>query len=309
MKWSKLGLIFCADGQNELMIKGGRAPVALHLGDDLFRIYFAAYDLTRRGRIFSLDLDLTDIPLINHITTEPVIDLGDIGYFDDNGIIPSDILNVDGVLYLYTIGFSVKNRIIFDAASGLALSHDNGATFKKLPGPIIDRGVNDPCFAASPTVMRDDDGWRMWYVSCDRWESLSNGGYKHYYNIKHRFSQDGIYWDPHATICIDYANEYEYAISRPSVIKEPNGLYRMWYSFRAQSEVETYRIGYAESLNGLDWTRMDDKVGIEISCEGWDSEMICYPHVFQHNRKKYMLYNGNHYGASGFGLAILEDDA
>lgn len=307
MRWVKLGLIFCADGQSELMMKGGRAPVPLHLNGDNFRIYFASYDISGRGRIFSLEFDISNPTQIKNLSIAPVVDLGQMGQFDDNGVIPSDLLEVDGSLYLYTIGFSVKNRIIFDAASGLAISRDGGMSFNKLSGPVIDRGVDDPCFAASPTVMRDGDLWRMWYVSCDRWEPMADG-YKHYYNIKHRTSKDGIYWDPKASVCIDYANEHEYAISRPSVIKGSDGRYRMWYSYRAQPEIETYRIGYAESRDGNSWTRMDEQVGIDVSSDGWDSEMICYPYVFEHKGKKYMFYNGNSYGATGFGLAVLEED-
>ena len=47
-------------------------------------------------------------------------------------------------------------------------------------------------------------------------------------------------------------------------------------------------------------------VGIDVSKNGWDSEMICYPYVFDHKGKRYMLYNGNGYGKTGFGLAVLE---
>ena len=32
--------------------------------------------------------------------------------------------------------------------------------------------------------------------------------------------------------------------------------------------------------------------------------MIAYPHIINHKKKKYMLYNGNSYGKDGFGLAI-----
>ncbi len=307
MKWSKLGLIFCAENQNKWMKSGGRAPVPLHLDGNRFRIYFASYDDEGRGRIFSLELDLSHPNQISNLQMQPIIDIGQVGYFDDNGIIPSDALKIEDKVYLYTIGFSIKNKIIFDAATGLAISKDNGQTFHKLTGPVIDRGVMDPCFAASPSVMYENNQWRMWYVSCDKWEPL-NKGFRHFYNIKHRTSLDGIYWDPHATVCIDYANEYEYAISRPSVIKESDHLYRMWYSYRAQSHIETYRIGYAESRDGLSWVRMDHKAGIDVSDHGWDSEMICYPYVFQHAGKKYMLYNGNGYGKTGFGLAVLGED-
>jgi len=306
MRWKKLGLVFNASGQNEMMITGGRAPVPLQLREDLYRIYFGAYDDAGRGRIFSLDIDLSQPQSCTNLVTSPVVDIGDVGFFDDNGIIPSSVLRVDGKVYLYTIGFSLKNRIIFDAATGLAVSSDGGVSFKKFKGPVLDRGVDDPCFAASPTVLKQADKWRMWYVSCDHWLPFG-GSYRHFYNIKHKTSVDGVYWDNRATICIDYANEYEYAISRPSVIFQ-SSKYRMWYSFRAQPTIETYRIGYAESSDGLSWKRYDERAGIDVSSSGWDSEMICYPSVFEHKDRMYMLYNGNGYGKTGFGLAVLEED-
>lgn len=280
-------------------------PLRLH--GNIFRIFFGSYDSHGRGRIFSLDLDILKPQSIQNLQTKPLVDIGNVGFFDDNGVIPSAIITTGEELYLYTIGFSLKNKIIFDAATGLAISKDKGKTFQKLPGSIIDRGVDDPCFAASPSVLKDNEGWRMWYVSCDRWEP-HKGGYRHFYNIKHRQSEDGIYWDSKTTTCINYASKFEYAISRPSVIQETSGQYSMWYSFRAQEQIETYRIGYAESKDGLTWVRQDQDVGIDVSETGWDSEMICYPCVFEHKEIKYMLYNGNGYGRTGFGLAVLEKD-
>lgn len=305
MKWRKLGRVFCASGQNDQMVTGGRTPVPLHLEGDSYRIYFGAYDVGGRGRVFSLDLDLNRPDRISNLVTSPIVDIGAIGFFDDNGVIPSDVLRVKNDIYLYTIGFSLKNQVLFDAAAGLAISKDDGATFHKITGPVIDRGVDDPCFATSPTIIKDSDGWNMWYVSCDRWVAIP-GGHRHFYNIKHRHSEDGVYWDNHATVCIDYANDHEYAISRPSVIRQGK-LYRMWYSYRAQGDVSTYRIGYAESQDGLTWARKDEASGIDVSVGGWDSEMICYPRVFEHHQNLYMLYNGNSYGKTGFGLAVLED--
>ena len=182
MKWKKIGQIFCASGQNEWMVTGGRTPVPLHLEKDRYRIYFGAYDQIGRGRIFSLELDLHTPQNISNLVTQPIVDLGATGFFDDNGIIPSDVLRVGNEVYLYTIGFSVKNRILFDAATGLAISGDGGLSFLKLNGPVIDRGVDDPCFAASPTVMNEGSCWRMWYVSWDHWRPTYEG-YRHFYKI------------------------------------------------------------------------------------------------------------------------------
>ena len=131
------------------------------------------------------------------------------------------------------------------------------------------------------------------------WE-LEDGHPKHRYHIKCAESNDGIRWEKSGVVCIDFESRDEYAISRPCVLKE-DGIYKMWYSYRGK----TYRIGYAESKDGLQWERKDAEVGINVSESGWDSEMIEYPFVFDHNGKRYMLYNGNGYGKTGIGLAVL----
>ena len=88
-------------------------------------------------------------------------------------------------------------------------------------------------------------------------------------------------------------------VGRPCVRLGDDGIYRMWYSHRGES----YRIGYAESPDGLTWARHDAAAGIDVSPDGWDSEMIEYPAVFTWQGRDLMLYNGNDYGRSGMGLA------
>jgi hypothetical protein len=73
----------------------------------------------------------------------------------------------------------------------------------------------------------------------------------------------------------------------------------MWYSCRGSS----YRIGYAESGDGISWKRMDAGGGPDISDSGWDSEMTTYPVVLRHRNRLRMLYNGNAYGRTGIGAA------
>ena len=80
----------------------------------------------------------------------------------------------------------------------------------------------------------------------------------------------------------------------------------MWYSYRGQWDIKTYQIGYAKSKDGIIWVRKEDQMKhFDVSTEGWDSDMICYPFVFDHKGKRYMLYNGNDYGRTGFGIAEL----
>lgn len=306
MRWKKLGQIYCASRENNYMQTHALNPIQYYLYGNVYRIYFSACDAQWRGRIFFLEYDLEKRKIVK-INTEPVVDIGAYGFFDDNGVLTSDIIECDGKIRLYLIGLSIKNKIMFDAAIGVAFSEDGGKTFQKFSGPILDRSLDDPCFSTAPGIMYEDGIWHLWYVSCEKWLPYGNG-YRHFYNIKHRFSDDGIYWKSPATTSITFANDYEYAFARPFVLKE-NGIYKMWYSFRAQPGVETYRIGYAESADGEHWTRMDEKMhSFDVSENGWDSEMLCCARIFDHNGNRYMLYNGNHYGKTGFGIAVLEDE-
>ena len=99
--------------------------------------------------------------------------------------------------------------------------------------------------------------------------------------------------------CVDLTGP-ERNIARPCVVSD-DGRYRMWYSYDSGCG---YRIGYAESEDGLRWTRRDDRAGISPSATGWDSEAQAYPWVFSHDGTRFLLYNGNAFGRTGFGLAV-----
>ena len=90
-----------------------------------------------------------------------------------------------------------------------------------------------------------------------------------------------------------------YAFGRPCVIKDADR-YRMWYSHRGDS----YRMGYAESRDGIVWSREDARCVLDVSPDqGWDAEMVTYPVVADVGGERFMLYNGNGYGRTGIGLA------
>jgi hypothetical protein len=235
------------------------------------------------------------------IAEEPALGLGELGCFDESGVIGDWIVRRGDDLYLYYTGWNRGVTVPFRNAIGLAISRDGGLTFQRYcTGPILDRHIHDPCFVSNPCILVEGQRWRMWYISGLRWQ-VHDGALRHYYHLKYAESEDGIQWDRKGTICIDFQNEAEYAISRPCVIHE-SGIYKMWFSYRGKS----YRIGYAESHDGISWRRKDDLAGIDVSESGWDSEMIEYGFVFDHEDKRYLLYNGNGYGKTGIGLAILD---
>ncbi len=299
-RWIKRGLIFEPSDNLEWMVSHAAVPFAIRVDRDIYRIYFSSRDNLNRSQSGFIETDIKKPKSILQTTNEPVLKIGEFGTFDESGAMASWLVDHVDCIYLYYIGWNVGATIPFRNSTGLAISCDGGKTFDKYgDGPIMDRSIYDACFVANPCVLIEGGIWRMWYLSCIKWIVSANGP-RHYYHIKYAESEDGITWERKGIVCIDFKSNDEYAISRPCVLKE-NGIYKMWYSYRGKR----YRIGYAESKDGLQWERKDEEIGIDVSETGWDSEMICYPHVFEHNDEKYMLYNGNGYGKSGIGLAVL----
>jgi len=309
MKWRKLGRIFNIDNSNKTDCFKSHAsvPIADFLGKNKYKIYFSSRDSINRSSTGYYVMDICNPFKIIECCEKPLIEPGNIGEFDDSGAMASCILNYNNKKYMYYIGWNLGVTVPFRNSVGLAISEDEGKTFSKFSnGPIIDRNYLEPHFCASSCVIRDKEIFKIWYLSCIKWEKIQ-GMYKHYYHIKYAESDDGINWKRDGVVAIDFRDKYEYAISVPRVIKE-NGIYKMWFSSRASKGAETYRIRYAESEDGISWIRKDEEVGIDVSNNGWDSEMICYPYIFDHKGIRYMLYNGNGYGNTGIGLAVLEDD-
>jgi len=300
MKWRKLGRIFCASGQRAWMHTHAAAPIAEAIEGSLYRIYFSSRDSANRSHTGYVVIDLQQPQTILELAETAVLSPGGLGLFDDSGAMASWLTRVGNRRYLYYIGWNLGSTVPFRNALGLAISDGDAPFVRYAPGAIIDRSLQEPHFCASCCVMKDAELWRAWYLSCTGWE-LRQGRPEHRYHIKYAESDDGIHWRREGHVAIDYGNENETAISRPSVLRDTDG-WKMWYSHRGAS----YRIGYAESVDGKYWLRQDQRVGIDVSPSGWDAEMIEYPFVFDHEGQRFMLYNGNDYGRSGFGLAVLD---
>lgn len=297
-KWDKIGLIFCPSGEKPWMYSHAAVPIAEHLDGDIFKIYFTSRDEFNRSHTGYVIVDLARPNRILELSTHPVLSPGGLGEFDDSGAMACCLAYYEGRKYLYYIGWNLGVTVPFRNSIGLAVAEKGKDFTRYANGPILDRNLREPHFCASCCVLPGTDFWRMWYLSCVEWVP-GTGGPKHKYHIKYAESNDGIHWQRDQIIAIDFKDTNEYAISRPSVLREKDK-WKMWYSFRGLF----YRIGYAESENGRQWRRLDHHAGIDVSKGGWDSEMIEYPFVFDHKGQRFMLYNGNGYGKTGFGLAV-----
>jgi len=311
MKWIKKGCIFAPDGNYDWMVSHASIPVADKIDEERLRIYFG----TRGRKGFShtsyIEVAADNPQHVLYIHDTPILPLGKLGTFDDSGIMPSWIVNHGGKKYLYYIGWNPQVTVSYRLSIGLATSEDGGKTFGKYSeGPICDRAVDEPYFNTAPCVLIERHTWKMWYISCTAW-TVINDHPEPLYHVKYAESSDGIHWKKTGRVCIDY-DEFAEALGRPCVFVQ-NGIYKMLYSYRSAGDYRTnpersYRLGYAESPNGLDWEKKNEVVGIDRSPSGWDSEMMEYCFVHMHKDQTYLFYNGNGFGRSGFGYAVLQEE-
>ncbi|MBA8666300.1 hypothetical protein H1Q59_00085 [Holosporaceae bacterium 'Namur'] len=307
MKWIKKGLIYVPDGSSDWAKTTATLPTPYLRKDGSLRVFLGFLDDFNIGRIGYVDIDPENPQVIYKISSQPVLNIGEEGAFDDNGVVPLSIIEYENKLFLYYVGFQKGVKVPYYMFCGLAISEDDGDTFyRHSKVPILDRTNNELFARCGVSVIRDENIWKMWYVG-----SIKEGWvYKEdkslpLYQIKYLESRDGINWGSvEGKNCLNFKNDDEHGFGRPFVIKEGN-VYKMFYSIRTLSK--GYRIGYGESLDGVSWKRLDEQIGIDVSDNGWDSESICYAFLFTYQNLTYLFYNGNNMGRTGFGYATLEE--
>jgi predicted GH43/DUF377 family glycosyl hydrolase len=296
VRWEKVGLVIRPDPRLPWWQSHAMVPVPEPAGGSLLRIYFSGRDKHNRSHIGSVLVDLLRPTKLLDTAQSPHLSPGDLGCFDDNGVTPSSVVTLGRRKYLYYIGWNPGSTVRVHLFGGLAISEDGGGTFARYSrAPIIERTSVDPFLNTAPFVLHEDGRWRMYYVAGVGWvhKDLPR------YHIRMATSTDGLSWERKGHVCIDFATPEETALARPWVIRD-GGRYRMWFAYKR----DAYRIGYAESDDGMSWQRDDAAGGLDVSASGWDAEMVEYAAVVSHDGRKYMFYNGNQYGLEGIGLAV-----
>ena len=316
MKWTKLGQIF---NPTEHQLPNGceefaQSPQAL-VFPDFVRIYFSTRQRDPlngkfRSHIAYVDFDKTFEKILG-ISQHTVIPLGELGNFDEHGIFPINVLRDGNRVLAYTCGWSRRVSVSVETSTGFAVSEDAGKTFTKLGnGPIMSSSLDEPFLVGDSFVLKEADGYHMWYIYGSRWIDNPHEESARVYKIAYASSKDGISWRRDSKHIIpDHLNADE-CQALPTVLKIGKR-YHMYFCYREamgfrKNRARGYRLGHAFSDDGRTWSRMDKVPGLEFSASGWDSDMICYPHIFSCGNNIYLLYNGNEFGRHGFGIARLE---
>lgn len=316
MRWKKLGKIFDPTKFNlaNKCVEYAQSPQALVL-DNFVRIYFSTRQKDKSGKFLShisfIDIDKNFKKILN-VADKTVIELGNLGCYDEHGIFPFNVLRENDRILGYIGGWSRRISVSVETSIGLALSYDYGLTFRRVgDGPLLTSSLDEPFLVGDPFVSKYNSIYYMWYIYGLRWiYNPSENEPQRVYKIAYATSKDGIHWQKQGKQIIDDKLNGDECQALPTVI-EINNKYHMFFCYRdaigfRNNKEKAYRIGYALSPDLENWTRNDEKVGIDVSKDGWDSEMLCYPHVFKCDDSIFMLYNGNQFGRYGFGLAVLD---
>lgn len=290
-----------------------QAPATL-VFDDVVRVYFSCRpgpDALGQYVSYSawVDLDRADLSTVRRVADQPILALGSTGEFDEFGTYPVSVVRDGDLVRAYYAGWTRCESVPFNVAIGVSVSSDGGDTFTRLgTGPVLGYSPDEPFVLSGPKVRRFDGGWQLFYIAGRKWKVVE-GRPEPVYKIRMATSDDGMSWNKLNRDLIANRIEEDEAQASPDVFFA-GGKYHMFFCFRYshhyRGKENGYRIGYAHSVDMLNWTRDDSKAGLDVSEEGWDSEMVSYPHVFELDGSTYMAYLGNQVGRHGFGLARLE---
>ncbi|WP_216184154.1 hypothetical protein [Polynucleobacter sp. MWH-HuK1] len=301
MKWQKCGLLYCPSGadRHPKLLSHAANPLPVLIHGDVYRIFFSGRDANNRSSVGAVDVDIVRRKIIKE-HNQPFFENGPEGSFYADGVSIGNCYEVDGKHYMLFMGWQTPQskhwrgdvgRLI--VKSDLTLELDSDA-------PLMTSNVVDPISLSYPWVLGGEmGGFRMWYGTTLTWDA-GNGEMLHVINCAS--SADGHHWSREG-LAVPYKLGIAQAFSRPAVVRDAKGEYAMWFSYRGGMG-QKYRIGYAISKDGKSWVLALNEAGIDVSADGWDSEMIEYPFIFDHKGQRYMLYNGNGYGLTGFGLAV-----
>lgn len=311
MKISKIGLVsrYNHDFSGTNWASHLMAPAPVILNDKILRVYFGGWDSNKISRIRYLDLALDNPSRIMGFSKNAVLDIGDDGCFDENGVFPAHIYKFNNEkIFLYYTGFQLGHKIRHYNFGGLAISEDNGQSFKRVSrAPILDRSDEGLFVRAGQSIaLANGGGLHVVYSAGSSWH-LCQGELRPVYDVYYQKSSDGIALEKSGRKILSADLGIEHGLGRPQIV-QMNGEYYIFYTRRIIEGMK-YSFGCARSNDMVNWERLDHIFDDSFFGKKgeFDCNMVYFPAVVQVTAKKaYLFYSGNNFGEEGMGLMEIE---
>ncbi len=271
-------------------------------------------------------VSLTKIVLTTENTPEDIDDIIVILDTEKNGIIAESFDRQNGIEIFQieeipigkqsiTVDAYVNGKVSFSGSDIIQINENEENIFRITIGDEIDRDTikiiktNNPlkCDFFSDVKVTFNENNPLFTRSCS-WNSATviapeviyiNGLYYLWFNgrgsdpfqIGLATSNDGINWNENENnpvMSFGNAGEFDESyIRQPNVIYN-NGIFRMWYNGYDNSNKSS--IGYAESVDGINWVKHENNPVISASEEKWVDIDIIVSSVLYHENKYHLWF-------------------
>ncbi|MHA2136240.1 MAG: Kelch repeat-containing protein, partial [Candidatus Thorarchaeota archaeon] len=233
----------------------------------------------------------------------PILTVGQPGSWDDYAYaVGSPSVIKDGSLYkMWYMGVSLSTR--WHWKIGYSESSD-GLTWTKRATPVFAADPASPWGhygVARAQVLKVGNTYKMWYDGYRDATGTNN-------RIGHAESPNGIDWTRvSSTPVLDLGgpNEWDSRATWKVYVMFEDGRYRMWYTGHDGINCKS-SIGYAESANGVNWTRSPSNPILGPQTNSWEGVGIEVSHVEKIGDQYIMWYN-RHCPPEAVGVAVSPD--
>jgi hypothetical protein len=228
---------------------------------------------------------------------------GEPGGFDENGVFPASIIDLENSIALSYTGFQLGQQIPHYNFGGLAVRNEQNSLMQRISkAPILDRADEGLTVRAGLSAIRvgdfNDNDWLSVYASGSTFEFI-NGKMRPNYSVFSQFSHP-LKLQKSGKMTVPF-NDQEHGVGRPYLISNEN-LILLFYTRRLKDF--NYLPGLAISDDqGKTFHRFDHILeNVTQRLQGFDNEMQYFPAPLIWQDKLYVFYNGNNFGQYGMGV-------
>jgi hypothetical protein len=285
------------------MSSHGYVPTAVVLPTRI-RLFAAFWDQSSIGRIGYVDVSRDDPTKVIGFSTQPSLDVGEPGTFDAHGVTPMSVNRVDDQLWLHYAGWQRVPEARYLLFSGLAISDDDGATFRRhAKVPVLDRSSHH-FLVRTGFFLRCEQRWQAWVAQSTGLPEIA-GKLTPQYALYHLESEDGINWPHTGDLCFEL-NDVIFGYGRTAVWRGDDHQYHGLFSVRRRTT--GYSIEYSRSPDGRKWESLrKDQMAFHPDHTQPSQRETMFANVVHVANRRFMFYNGDSFGREGIRAAIWDE--